>query len=292
MKTSKPLHKDPSFWIVVVVVGVTVNALQIRYGLPWFQRRLAQVQPAPRVQPDQARDFAGPDLDWRKKTHPWQKPRFNPQVYEQTPPQIVLMPSEYESPSGGWGTQFPNGAIGIRMGPDYVVQAAYSWSSRARMVIADSLPQGYFDFFAKSPGNARDALQAEIKKQWGVIAERESHQTNVLIVKLDHREAPGLKPGGTQLSPQAIGQGSQRVQNASMSFLTMRLESWSKLPVLDQTGLTDRYDFEVPSSALNPPGTLADEWEHVRTVFLNQFGLDLIRTNAVVELLVVKKAKL
>ena len=38
---SKPLHKDRSFWIVVVTVLVAVNAAQLYFTVPWFKQRLA-----------------------------------------------------------------------------------------------------------------------------------------------------------------------------------------------------------------------------------------------------------
>lgn len=48
---NKPLHKDPSFWIVAVVLVGAASAAQLYFGVPWFSQRLAQMQPAPRSAP-------------------------------------------------------------------------------------------------------------------------------------------------------------------------------------------------------------------------------------------------
>lgn len=49
----KPLQRDPSFWIVAVVLVGAATALQLYFGVPWFQQRLALVKPAPRSLPVQ-----------------------------------------------------------------------------------------------------------------------------------------------------------------------------------------------------------------------------------------------
>ncbi len=98
----KPLHKDPSFWIVAVVLVSAASATQLYYGIPWFTQRLLQAQSAPRSMQFQAGAPSGqtPDLDTSKKTYSWQSPRFVSEVLEKTPPQVVLIPTEYAAPSG------------------------------------------------------------------------------------------------------------------------------------------------------------------------------------------------
>ena len=290
---NKPLHKDLSFWIVAVVLVGATSAAQLYFGVPWFTERLALAQPAPHSgQPVQA--DAGfrqePNLDLRKKTYAWQAPKYTPRWLEETPPQVVILPTEYASPSGGWGQTRSDKAIGIRMSADFVVQSAYNWPSRSRMVLADSMPAGQFDFIANLPSGALEALQAEVKKKWGLVAERETRQTNVLILKVDHADAPGLKPG-TISSAAASGQaGSIQFPNVPITFLVSYLESSLQIPVVDQTGLTGRYDIQIPNISPGTPGQTADRIERLRTVFLDQLGLNLIATNAAVEMLVVKKA--
>jgi uncharacterized protein (TIGR03435 family) len=231
-----------------------------------------------------------PDLDLSKKTYSWQTPRYGSQLLEETPPQIVITPTEYAPPSGGWGQRRPDKAIGIRMSADFVVQSAYNWPSRSRMVFPEAMPPGQFDFIANLPTGALEALQAEVKKQWGLVAECETRRTNVLVLKVDHADAPGLKPGTTPNQSQQNQTGVVRFPNVPIAVLASYLESSLQLPVLDQTGLTGTYDLQIPTIPPGRPGQTAGRIEQLRTAFISQLGLDLITTNAAVELLVVKKA--
>jgi uncharacterized protein (TIGR03435 family) len=290
---NKPLHKDFSFWIVAVVLVGAASATQLYFGLPWFTQRLAQVQPAPRSGLPVRADTGfrqEPNLDLRKKTYSWQTPRFAPQALEETSPQVVIIPTEYALPSGGWGQRGADKAIGIRMSAEFVVQSAYDWPSQYRMVWTDSKPAGQFDFIANLSSGALAALQAEVKKQWGLVAERETRQTNVVVLKVDHADAPGLKPGTTSSAPVPGQAGSIQFPNAPITLLISYLENSLQIPVVDQTGLTGRYDIQIPNSLSGAPGQTADRMERLRTVLLDQLGLNLIATNAVVEMLVVKKA--
>ena len=284
---NKPLHKDLSFWIVAITLVGAANVAQINFGVPWLREKMAASRPAPRMAaavPVMNGIDERPDLDYSKKTYSWQRPQFDPRILQDTPPQVVLIASEYKAPSGGWGTSGANNALGIRMQAPYVVQSAYGWGSSLRMVQADPLPAGEFDFIANLPSGALEALQAEIKKQWGVVANREIHQTNVVLLKLDHTNAPGLQPV-TQPGPPPQGEGGvQTVRSSVGGFLVSYLESVLQLRVIDQTGLTEVFDIQFPARVGQNKA-----FEQNRKILLEQFGLDLVQTNAPIEMLVVKK---
>ena len=128
----KPLHKDPSFWIVAITLVGAANVAQFNFGVPWLREKMAAGRPAPRITnavPVMNAFNARPDLDYSKKTYSWQRPQFDPRILQDTPPQVVLIPSEYTAPSGGWGTSGANNAMGIRMPALYVVQTAYGWAA-------------------------------------------------------------------------------------------------------------------------------------------------------------------
>ena len=293
----KPLHKDLSFWIVAVTLVGAATATQLYFGLPWFSQRLAQSRPAPRsVQSDQARaniNQTASNLDLKKKTYSWQTPQFAPRVQEDTPPQVTLIPTEYAPPTSGWGQRRNDKAIGIRMAAEFVVQSAYNWPSRSRMMLADPVPAGQYDFIANLPTGALEALQAEIKSKWGVVATPETIQTNVLVLTVDHTNAPGLKPDSAASTPPTIPPSAPNsaihFPRVPISVLVSYLENVLRMPVLDQTGLTGTYDLQIPNMA---PGMTdqAGRIESMRTGLLEQLGLNLIATNTAVEVLVVKKA--
>ena len=293
MNAPKPLHKDLSFWIVAVVLVGAASATQLYFGIPWFTQRLVQVQPAPRSGQPVRADTGfrqEPNLDLRKKTYSWQTPRYAPQALEETPPQVVIIPTEYAAPSGGWGQRLPDKAIGIRMSAEYVIRSAYGSPSHCRLIWANPAPAGEFDFIANLSSGALAALQAEVKKQWGLVAERETRQTNVVVLKVDHADAPGLKPSTTSSAPVPGQAGSIQFPNVPIALLISYLENSLQMPVVDQTGLTGRYDIQIPNILSGAPGQAADRRERLRTVLLDQLGLNVIATNATVEMLVVKKA--
>jgi uncharacterized protein (TIGR03435 family) len=287
---SKPLHKDISFWIVVVTLVGAADVAQLHFGLPWFKGKVIAAQPADRrtnlVQVVDA--FNQPaNLDVSKKTYSWQAPRFNPRLLQDAPVQVVIIPTEYTPPSGGWSVWQSNAVIGIRMPADSVVLSAYNWTSRARTILPDQMPPGQFDFIAKQPSGAREALQAEVKSKFGLVAEREIMQTNVLILRLDHTNAPGLTPMAMRTATPAPNQpGMMRVPN--VAILTSILESQLQLPVIDQTGLTGSYDIQFPMIR-RTPGQPSDALQQAKKIFIEQLGLDLVESNAPVEVLVVKK---
>jgi len=46
---SIPLHKDISFWIVVVTLVGAADTAQLYYGLPWLRDKIIAAHPAPRM---------------------------------------------------------------------------------------------------------------------------------------------------------------------------------------------------------------------------------------------------
>jgi uncharacterized protein (TIGR03435 family) len=290
-RTSKVLHKDLSFWIVIVTLVGAADVPQVYFGFPWFQEKLLASRPALRTDGSaQVVDaFNQPaDLDLSKKTYSWQTPRFSPRVLQDTPPQVVLIPTEYSAPSGGWGTSQSNMTIGIRLPADFVLQSAYDWRSRPRMILSDAMPAGQFDFIANLPGGALEALQAEIRKKWGLTAERGMRQTNALFLKLHHTGVPGLQVAARTATPLPNQPGVYSIHNAPLNFVVSYLEQTLQLPVIDQTGLTGFFDIQFPTIRV-VRGQNNGVLEQTKKIFLEQLGLELIETNATVEMLVVKK---
>ena len=67
------------------------------------------------------------------------------------------------------------------------------------------------------------------------------------------------------------------------------IESFARAPTIDQTGLTGTFDIQFPIQRLTGPGSPAGRVEQFKSILKEQLGLDLIETNAPVEMLVVKK---
>jgi len=89
-----------------------------------------------------------------------------------------------------------------------------------------------------------------------------------------------------------LGFGSQLVfTNQPISELRGYLEAWAyRKPVLDQTGLTGRYDFVLDWP--KPMGYLyKDGQETLKNNLANELGLELVPSREPIEMLVVEKVK-
>ena len=294
---NKPLHKDPSFWIVAVVsLGFAVWG-QWTVGAPWVTARLKEMKPAERMPvPDRpSSPFDNPqrpELDFTKKTHPWQRPQYDPQALAEAEPQVVIIPSEYTGfGGGGWSTSSEDGAIGIRVGAQQIMAAAHGWNQWQRIVQPPDLDRtAAYDFLVKDKENPFEKLRNEAEAKLGLVAEKVSITTNAYLLVVRSKEAPGLRP----FDPAAAGQpqpankpGIQTVRGFDVPNLTRFVEQAAKAPVLDRTELTERYEMDLPQELFGGP--VSGQIEKLRKLLGDNYGLDLVATNAPVEFLVIRK---
>lgn len=184
-------------------------------------------------------------------------------------------------------------AIGIRQGAEQILLTAYKMNirDRSRVVWPDGMPTGQYDYIANLPTGALEALQTEAKEKLGLTGSRETRDVPALVLKVNHADAPGLKPAAPMAGPPATPrpQGMSMLRHAKMSALASSLEITTQTPVLDQTGLTEFYDIEFTRIQPTPRGQKFDRLADLQKTMLEQLGLDVVMTNAPVDLLVVKK---
>jgi uncharacterized protein (TIGR03435 family) len=182
-----------------------------------------------------------------------------------------------------------NMAIGIRMSAQAVVLAAYQWNSWTRMVLPAAMPDGQYDYFANQPSGAFEALQKEVTAKLGLVAARETRPMDALLLKVHHTDAPDLKPADGALGPRSNEPGTFVFRGIPQ--LVSILESMLQMPVIDETGLSGAYDIRLSQSTLlrRPPGSNGDGLEQIKKNLQDRLGLELVKTNAPVEMLVVKK---
>ena len=110
-----------------------------------------------------------------------------------------------------------------------IVQAAYNGRD-TRTIYLTALPQEKFDYIANLPSGSNEALQQEIKKQFGIVGRFTTIETNVLFLKVRSTNAPGLtssparnRPSGTTgtaVASPAAGSGPSK-QVSAFAFLPM-----------------------------------------------------------------------
>jgi uncharacterized protein (TIGR03435 family) len=223
------------------------------------------------------------------RTYPWQVHEGNISDDQlNQPPQVRILPSKFHIPDEYTGDKL----LGTGVRAQDVIAAAYGFATPARAIFPAGLPANRYDFIACLPGGEDaniKALQAEVKRKFGVVGKTETRDTDVWLLKVKSPNAPALKRhtgpnNGNGLSPIP---GGFRCWNDGMGWLVVMFEFWGNRPVVDGTSLDDSYDFDLHCSEAD----LANHDLDVVNRTLDPLGLELVSTNMPIEMLVVEKAK-
>jgi len=162
-----------------------------------------------------------------------------------------------------------------------------------RVVLPPGETKGGFDFLVTTGSDAREQLQTAIRKQFGYTIHRETRNTDVLLLKVENSELPGLTISGADEKPDAVSKdGKLHFKHQQLSVVLNGLSEGLRQPVLDRTGLTNYYNFSVP---WNPDVEKAMhegsfEPNGVKKV-LAAWGLRLEPDTAPLDMFIVEKAK-
>jgi uncharacterized protein (TIGR03435 family) len=222
-----------------------------------------------------------------KADESWRVRPFDSRVLDRVSPQVEILPAKLPR-GGGWGNGMHGKMMGTGVGVETIVQTAYGFWYSARTIISTELPKNkYYDFIASLPNENAEALQQEIKKQFGVVARRETIETNILLLTVKYPNAQGLRPSKIR------GESSQiRMQpgqftsiNTAISSLTANLENLLQIPVIDQTGVANKFDIDLKWNRNDP------QHNSLKQALLDQLGLELVPSREPIEMLVVEKVK-
>jgi uncharacterized protein (TIGR03435 family) len=133
------------------------------------------------------------------------------------------------------------------------------------------------------PDQPEKRFQAEIERQLGYAAQPRVIETNTL--ELIQRNPDLIKAFAV---PEPM---TMEMFNQTRSFASL-VEQWEitlKIPIVDRTGLTNRYDL----SRVWPPNGLIpiDGGEAYKKEILNKLGLELVPSRDSIEMLVVEKVR-
>lgn len=218
---------------------------------------------------------------------------------EQQPPVALIRPTKNVMtgsngkliPMGGGSIALatPSGkmmAINTDMG--FLLRFAYDNGRVDRQLIwVGDEPTNRFDaIYTLGPGR-QSQLQQVIRKKTGWSAKLEDREVNTLALKVKNSDAPGLKPSGqTRGTGRRGGPGGESDQGVTMAIVARILSHDLLVPVVDQTGLTGRFDYQLD---LDPMKSL----EEKKKIVLDQLGLDLVPTEdkQIIKVLVAQKVK-
>jgi RNA polymerase sigma factor (sigma-70 family) len=219
----------------------------------------------------------------------WRVSPANFAAMDRVPPQVRILASKFPG-RGGYGATGGK-MIGIGESVESMAQVAhaspseYNWDG-VRMIVSPNLPRGRYDFIANLPTGSWIALQKEMERKLGVVARRETRETDVLQLIVKRPNAPGLKPSAARRSNYSESEDGLNVTGNSLDEVAIILERQGLgLPVVDHTGLTGKFDFELKWNKHDP------EHDNLKQALLDQLGLALVPGSEPIEMLVVEKVK-
>jgi uncharacterized protein (TIGR03435 family) len=171
------------------------------------------------------------------------------------------------------------------------------------MVLPEDFPKERFDYLITPPKNSgagwdvvRNMVRDVIKGKYGFLAHRETLQRDVLLLQVKNPDAASLKNtvqdaingGGVVSSVEGLSsQNMPMYELAAQLEARLDLEGHLEMPVLDRTGLTNRFAIDLRWNQL-PGETTADT---TKRVVLDQLGLELVPAREPIEMLVVERIK-
>ena len=182
--------------------------------------------------------------------------------------------------------------LGTGVSAQDIVANAYGFIAPERAIFNVQLPAARYDYIACLLGGEaanEKALQAAVKSKFGVVGKIETRDTDVWLLKVKYPNAPALKRhkgpnNGNGVSPIP---GGFRFWNDGMDFLVASFEFRGNRPVIDGTGLSDKFDFDL----ICREADLVNHNLDVVNQALDPLGLELVSTNMPIEMLVVEKVK-
>jgi uncharacterized protein (TIGR03435 family) len=205
-------------------------------------------------------------------------------LLENAPPTFILRPTQFpkEIGRGFWSPSGKSVAVNFPLntlfGIAYGVRTAY-------VVFPDdfNLANTNYDILITLPSHQKEALQEELKKQFGLTAHMETRDADVLLLQIADPAKLQLyktKGGGYRYYEKGSGNNQKLIyRNAGLAVVADCVEAGK--PVLDRTGTKEHYDFNFQWT--EQKGLPNDQ--------LNEVGLELVPTNMPVKMLVVEKAQ-
>jgi len=225
------------------------------------------------------------------RTYPWQQGQegmINISQLNQ-PPQVRILHSKFHTFAE---CEYNNKLLGTGVRAQDLIAAAYGFVTPARAILPAGLPADRYDYISCLPGGIEaneKALREEIKRKFGVVAKTETRDTDVWLLKVKYSNAPALERhtgpnNGNGVSPIP---GGFRFWNDGMDFLVANFELRGNRPVIDGTGLSDKFDFDLNCSEAELVNRDLDAVNQA----LDPLGLELVPTNMPIKMLVVEKAR-
>jgi uncharacterized protein (TIGR03435 family) len=245
------------------------------------------------------------------ENYPWQVESPTSDMLNKIPPLVKIVPTKFPNKKTSIEVTRGPSSLGIGVRIQDILVAAYDAEGyfygrkRFRMLLLTKISPARYDYIVnlkfsnveamqqelakQSSGNV-EALQLELKNQFGLVGRRETIVTNVLLLKVKNPNSPGLEPiTAENQAPlnQKAGEISFQDQQG-LQTLAGALANDFRMPVLDETGLTNHYYYDLK---WNPFGGQQQNQLNLKQALIDQLGLEVVQSRAPIEFLVVEKVK-
>jgi uncharacterized protein (TIGR03435 family) len=203
--------------------------------------------------------------------------------------QVLIRPSEATGMSSASSTgnlRFSGSSVGNVLAMCYDVRAG-------RVFPNCPLPEGTFDFIVKTPSNktgiAQEWLRRAVEETFALTSRRDTREMDVLVLTAGTQPTEHLSPTvSTGGSSSSSGGGSLNGVNQGIESIAASLEGFLGKPVVDETRLTNHYDFQL---LWDETGSEDVNRGRITTAVREQLGLELKPARRPIEVLVVEAAK-
>jgi uncharacterized protein (TIGR03435 family) len=208
---------------------------------------------------------------------------------------LVIQPTRFPSSHGKIRHYHKNENLARTVGRNVSFQAmmaeAYDCDF-AQVILPSGAPQGNFDFLVTRAGHVREQLRTAMQEQLGYTAHREMRDMDSFILKVNDPSLPGLTVSGSNEDSDINYKGGKlHFTHKPFDYIVDGLSQGLDKPILDQTGLTNYYDFSLTwnadiEKAMQHGSIDLDGTKKV----IEEWGLGLQPTNVSMDVYIVEKA--
>jgi uncharacterized protein (TIGR03435 family) len=178
---------------------------------------------------------------------------------------------------------------------------AFEGASASRVWTNAPLPEGRYDVDVKLPRGhsnreAHELLWQAMQSAFNLTARKTTNEMDVLVLRQGQTNGPGLTPSSTRGGAAQSRLGIMEAVNSSVEWLAWSLEDRLHKPVVDETGLTGRYDIvlkwdeNADPAATNALEVAKSNQENLLKAVRKQLGLEIVPATRPVAGFVVGKA--
>lgn len=151
-------------------------------------------------------------------------------------------PGSKKGSSSGRGSLRYSGYTVLELLPE-----AFEGATSARVWTNTPLPEGKYDLTVRQPRGhtvreAHELLWRALQAAFDLTETNTTKETEVLVLRIKRTNASGLTPASTKGGAYHTGPGKIEAVNTALEWLVWTLEDKLNKPVIDETGLTKRYD--------------------------------------------------